>query len=135
MPDHTVSKEILMAAIAGFELEKLQLDAKIAEVRAMLEGSPAAPKEAPVPAAQPVQPKRKRSAAARRKMALAQKARWAKVKGKPEPAAKVKPAAAKPGRKLSEAGRAAIVEALKKRWALKKSEAKKASPAKKTNPA
>src|ERR1017187_1740201 len=51
----------------------------------------------------------------RRKMALAQKARWAKIKGEAEPPT---PAPApKPKRKLSAAGRKAIIAATKKRWA------------------
>jgi hypothetical protein len=58
--------------------------------------------EIPVPRAG----KRKMSAAARAKIAAAQKARWAKLKG-PSP---------KPKRKMSAAGRAAISAAAKARW-------------------
>ena len=39
------------------------------------------------------------------------------------------PEAAKPKRKLSRAGRAAIIAATKRRWALKRAEAAKAKPA------
>jgi hypothetical protein len=49
---------------------------------------------------------RKVSAAGKARMAAAQKARWARVKGQ-----------AKPKRKLSAAGRAAIAAAQKARWA------------------
>jgi hypothetical protein len=59
-------------------------------------------------------------------MAAAQKARWAKIKAEGEPASS--PAAAKPEkqkRKLSAAGRKAISEATKRRWALKRAEAQK----------
>jgi len=42
------------------------------------------------------------------------------------------PERSKPKRKLSAAGKAAIVAALKKRWALKHAEAAKAQPVKKT---
>ena len=63
-------------------------------------------------------------------MAAAQQARWAKARGEAEPASS--PATPKPTkqkRELSEAGRKAISEATKKRWALKKAEAQKAPAA------
>jgi hypothetical protein len=111
-----LTPEIITAAIDGFEGQKTHLDAKIAELRAMLPGG--SPETvASTPGAAPK--KRKISAVARRRMALAQKARWAKVRGEsapPAPAAKPE----QPKRKLSKAGRAAIVAALKKRWAAKK---------------
>jgi hypothetical protein len=59
-------------------------------------------------------------------MAAAQKARWAKIKAEAEPASSL--AAAKPEkqkRKLSAAGRKAISEATKRRWALKRAEGQK----------
>jgi len=56
--------------------------------------------------------KRRRSAVVRARMAAAQKARWAKIKGK----ADSKPAK-KGKRRLSAAGRAAIIAATKARWA------------------
>jgi hypothetical protein len=56
--------------------------------------------------------KRRRSAAVRAKMAAAQRARWAKIKGE----ADSKPAK-KGKRRLSAAGRAAIIAATKARWA------------------
>ena len=71
-----LSHEIITAAIAGFEAQKERINSKIAELRNMLhhrDGHAAA--EAP-------KPKRKISAASRRRMALAQKKRWAAVKGR-----------------------------------------------------
>lgn len=67
-------------------------------------------------------------------MAAAQKARWAKIRGEadgqPSSAQAVAPRAK---RKPSAAGRKAISEATKRRWALKRAEAAKASaPTKKT---
>jgi hypothetical protein len=59
-------------------------------------------------------------------MAAAQKTRWAKIRAEAEPGSSL--AEAKPGRqkrKLSAAGRKAISEATKKRWALKRAEASK----------
>ncbi len=60
--------------------------------------------------------RRTMSAAARAKIAAAQKARWAKQKG--TSSAPI-PKPAKKKRHLSPEGRAAIVAALKKRWAKK----------------
>jgi hypothetical protein len=62
-------------------------------------------------------------------MKEAQERRWAKVRGESEPAAHATPESKKPKRKLSKAGKAAIVAALKKRWAAKKAEAAKPKPA------
>jgi len=59
--------------------------------------------------------RKKMSAAGRARIAAAQKARWAKIKGT-SPVAKP----AKKKRHLSPEGRAAIVAALKKRWAAKR---------------
>jgi hypothetical protein len=119
MPNQRLSPEILTAALVGLEIEKRKLEERIAEVRAMLGGRSSGQGSA-------AEATHHRSAAARRKMALAQKARWARVKGEvaAKPAAKKAPAKAKA--RLSAAGRAAIVAALKKRWAAKKSAAKKA---------
>ena len=68
-----LSQEIIGAAIAGFEAQKQNIDSKIAELRNMLNNRHAAA-EAP-------KLKRKVSAASRRRMALAQKKRWAAIKG------------------------------------------------------
>lgn len=58
---------------------------------------------------------RKRSLAVRRRMALAQKERWAKMSEPPAPT-KLKPA--KPKRRISPEGMARIIAATKKRWRL-----------------
>jgi hypothetical protein len=71
-----LSHEIITAAISGFEAQKERINSKIAELRNMLhhkDGHAAA--EAP-------KVKRKMSAAARRRIALAQKKRWAAIKGR-----------------------------------------------------
>lgn len=134
-----LSPEIIEAAIAGFEQRKQQtisqIDSHIAELRAMLPGS-----STPAPATTDGHAPAKRrhfSAAARQKMALAQKARWARIHGESQPAAS-SPEPAKPKRRLSAAGRKRIQEALRKRWAQKHAEAAKATPARskaKTAPA
>jgi hypothetical protein len=130
MPTRKFNENVILAAIQGFEVQKTQIDQQIAELRGFLsDGS--RPVATTLEAAAP---KRKKfSAAARRKMALSQKARWAKIRGEsvlPAPVAALEPV--KPKRKLSAAGRRAISEATKKRWALKRAEAaKKSAPARK----
>src|ERR1039458_7876206 len=126
-PTHMPQKltaEIIHAAIEGFESQKRRIDSQIGELRQLLSTGTTEAAPAPgVPA-----PKRKISAAGRRRMAAAQQARWAKARGEAEPASS--PATPKPTkRELSEAGRKAISEATKKRWALKKAEAQKAQAA------
>jgi hypothetical protein len=61
------------------------------------------------------------SAAVRKRIGDAQRKRWAESKG--QPGSPSKTGTAKPQRKLSAAGKAAIVAALKKRWAAKKAAA------------
>jgi hypothetical protein len=123
MPTHKVNDEIITAAIAGFESQKQQIDAHIAELRQMLDGGPTQAATTPKPSPG----KRKISAAARRRMALGQKKRWAEIKGEPEPSAPVTPEAPKPKRRISEEGMKRIIAATKKRWRLAK--AAKAQPA------
>ena len=111
-----LTDEIINAAIEGFESQKRRIDSQIADLRQLLNGNRtevAGTSRAPAR-------KRRVSAAGRRRMAAAQKARWAKIRG--DAAAASSPAVAKPvkrRRKLSAAGRKAISEATKRRWALK----------------
>jgi hypothetical protein len=64
--------------------------------------------------------RRKMSAAARGKIAAAQKARWAKQRGTKAPEA-----AAKPRRKMSAAGRKHLAQLARARWANAKAAGKK----------
>ena len=89
---------------AQIEIEKL--DQIISGIES-LNGTGAAPSKS-------IQPKRIISAASRRKMALAQKARWAKAKGH----------APKPKRTISAAGRKRIAAAQRARWAKVKAQKK-----------
>jgi hypothetical protein len=127
----TLSKQIIDAAIEGFEAQKLRIDAQIAELRAMLNGGPVAP--ATEPKAGKV--KRKMSPATLRRMSEDQQRRWAKAKAEPAAPFEGVSKAAKPKRKLSAAGKVGIVAALKKRWAAKRAatgETKSAAMAPKT---
>ena len=126
MPKQRLTPEIAAAAIDGYELQKTRIDAKIAELRAMLPGG----STEPAVTSEPKKRKRRKfSAETRRRMKDAQQRRWAKIRGESEPPASAKPEPPKAKRKLSKAGRAAIVAALKKRRAAKKAEAAKAKPA------
>jgi len=115
-----LANEIITAAIEGFESQKAQIDAQIAELRQMLSGRPAETAVTPGPARRK---RRKISAAGRARIAEAQRKRWAESKKASEPSAPK--SAPKPKRKLSAAGRQAIVAAAKKRWAAKRAEAAK----------
>jgi len=113
---------LLQAALIGYEQMKREVEEKITSLRNRLgSGGMAA---APVA-------RRSMSAGARKKIAAAQKKRWALAKAKqvqPEPAkpnvANLK--TAKPKRTMSAAGRRRIAVAQKKRWAALKAKKKAA---------
>jgi len=71
-----LSHEIITAAMAGYEAQKQQINSKIVELRNMLHHKDGHG------GAEPLKVKRKMSAAARRRIALAQKKRWAAIKGR-----------------------------------------------------
>ncbi len=122
----TFTKEVIEAAISGFESQKQHIDEQIAELRSML--SSTSDRSSSITRSAGGH-KRTMSAAGRRAIAEAQRKRWAARKGE---SAETKPAK-KPKRKLSAAGRAAIVAALKKRWAAKKAASSgESAPVKKT---
>lgn len=128
MADFKLNDNDLAAIVMGYEIERERIDARIAEIRQILSGGGS---EATV-AADVAKPRKKRSAAVRRRMALAQRARYAKLK----PNEPVKAEVAKPKRKLSAAGRKAIIAGTKKRWAAFKAAQETAKPvvAKKAGP-
>ena len=77
-----LTDQVVRAAIDGFTAQKAHLNERIAELRAMLNGGPAKPAAAEEPAA-----RRRMSAATRRRISLAQKARLAKFRGESKLAA------------------------------------------------
>ena len=113
-------QELITAAIAGFEEQKRHINSKIAELRNMLHARHA------VAAAAASKPIRKISLASRRRMALAQKRRWAATKGHQ---ANLAGSSHRPKGRISEEGRRRIVAATKKRWALIRAQEAKATPA------
>ena len=116
-----LTREIITAAIAGFEAQKRHIDSNIAGLRNMLHARHA------VAVAASSKPERKVSLASRRRMALAQKRRWAAIKGHLQANS-----AASPHRlegRISEEGRKRIIAATKKRWALIRAQEAKANRA------
>jgi len=113
-----LDNDILAAAIDGFEAQKKRIDEQIADIRELLTGGRAEPAAKPEAGRE----RRKVSAAGRKRMAEAQRKRWAAKKQ-----ASAAPEAQKPKRKMSAAGRKRISEATKRRWALVRAAAAKAA--------
>jgi hypothetical protein len=114
--------EVLQAALIGLQRTLEGVEQNIADLRRRL-GAHSDSEPTPGPA------KRTMSAAARKRIALAQKKRWAAYKVKSSKAAEPQPK-----HEMSAEGRARIVAATKKRWAAfrkaQKAPAKKAPRAK-----
>jgi len=115
-------RELLEAALIGFEQMRERLQSKIAELRSQIGGSSWSGSGASgsAPAGRTMSP------AARHRIALAQKKRWAAYKAQHGQ----KAGATKPGKRaISAEGRARIIAATKKRWAAyrKEQQAKQAS--------
>jgi hypothetical protein len=102
--------EVLEAALIGFQHLRDQVDEKIAALRSQIGASPARVKLTHLAVNGSTPKKRTMSASARKRIALAQKKRWATYKAEHGAPVKAK-------RVLSAAGRARIIAATKKRWA------------------
>jgi len=117
----------LSGIIQHLERQKTAIERALTALR-QIEGIaiPAAAVEvkSPATAEAPTLKRRKRSAASRRKMALAQKARWAKIKGEIEPPSAHMPESPNPKRRISAEGMKKIIAATKKRWRLQKAAAR-----------
>jgi hypothetical protein len=99
-------RELLEAALAGYQHLRDGIEEKIADIRRQMGASPALE-----PAAGPEPKRRVISAAGRRRIAAAQRKRWVAQK-----LSEQGPAPAKK-RAISAAGRKHIAEATRKRWA------------------
>ena len=108
-----LNNEVLAAALAGFEVQRKRLDAQISELRQLMTGGRVEPAATP----EPMGKRRKMSAAARERIADAQRKRWAAVKKQSGPSPQEAKKTQKPKRRLSAEGRRRIIEATKKRWA------------------
>jgi hypothetical protein len=107
-----ITRDLLAMALIGYETQKKWIIAAIADIQAQLghrgPGRPVATKVEAAPK------KHTMSAAGRRRVAAAQRARWAAVKRQAKSVAK---AAAPKKRKISAAARKRIGDAARKRWA------------------
>jgi hypothetical protein len=108
-----LNNDMLAAAIEGFEVQKKRIDAQIAELRQLMTGGNAEPAATPAPEGK----RRKVSAAGRKRMAEAQRKRWAAKKQSGAASQAAKPAPSKAKRRISEEGMKRIIAATKKRWA------------------
>ena len=116
-----LTEEIINAALDGFKAQKSRINQQIAELRTMLNGGPAQSAVASEPTPRKG---RRMSAAARRRIAAAQRARWAKLRGEAKPAAPAARKASKPKRRISPEGLKRIIAATKKRWRLQRAATK-----------
>jgi hypothetical protein len=114
----------LRAALIGYESEKARIEGTIAQIRAQLgHRGPGRPKALTDGTEQTAPKRHSMSASARRRIAAAQRKRWAALKQ-----AKTGQEKPKQKRRLSAAGRKAIIEATKKRWAAVRAAKAKAAP-------
>lgn len=102
----SATKEVLEMALEGFRLQKLKIDAQMADVQAQLADLEGGTTNLVV-----LKPKRQISAAARARMGAAQRRRWAAVRK----ASKTKKRPVK--RTYTAEGLKAISDAAKKMWA------------------
>lgn len=115
--------------IDGLERRKAAIERALAALREVdAPGTPAEVKPDAITEAPGT--RRKFTAAARKRMALAQKARWARIKGEIEPATPPAPEPAKPKRRISPEGIKRIIAATKKRWRLQRAAEKLAQTVK-----
>jgi hypothetical protein len=107
-----LNHELITAAIDGFEEQKKRIDAQIAELRQMLSGASTGDS---ADSSRPITKERRMSAAARARIAAAQRKRWAAKRA--AESGEQTPTLVRKKRRLSAAGRKAIIEATKRRWA------------------
>lgn len=106
LPSGITPKDALELMLVGLQARKAHVEAVVANLKAGLTGTPALPQSSG---------KRSLSPEARERIAAAQRARWAKAKGKAGKAAPRR-------RTISAAGRAAIAKAQRERWAKAKAQ-------------
>ena len=100
MPKQNLNPEILAAALEGLEAQRARLDTHIAQTRRLL----GTHSQEPAAAAETPRPKRKMSAAARKRISDATRKRWAEYRRKKaEAQAAPKKPAAKAPRKAAKA--------------------------------
>jgi hypothetical protein len=118
-----LNRAIIQAAIVGFERQKESIDEIIAELRAQLDGTPGKGQKV-AETTTPAKARRGISAAGRKAIAAAQKARWALQKKTASGKNALTATRTAPKRKLSPATKAKLVANLKKARAAKAAKAK-----------
>jgi hypothetical protein len=115
--------ELLAAALFGYEQQRSEIETRIAELRRQLGGSWASVPTGSTDGARPAPKKRTMSAAGRKRIAAAQRKRWAEYRKGQAPAAKKKTVAVQKAaapsakRRMSATARKRIADAQKNRWA------------------
>ena len=104
-----IDGSLLAAALVGYQHQRDEIDAKMAEIRRQIGGRGAAITTSTPEVSPQTRVKRTMSAAARKRIGAAQRKRWAAVKQSTQSTGKK--------RKMSAAGRERIAEATRKRWA------------------
>jgi hypothetical protein len=115
----TNDPELLAAALVGYEQQRREIIEKIEDIQRRVGGRGMRSGASTTNGALPAR-KRTMSAAARKRIAEAQRKRWATYRDGQEPAAAKKTAPARkarPMRRMSAAARKRIAEAQRKRWA------------------
>ena len=128
MPAETASGG-LSGIIASLEQQRDAIEAALSALRAVGDTVTSAQVKQTVAPEASAGKRKKFSAASRKRMALAQKARWAKIKGEAQRPARPAPEPSTPKRRISPEGIKRIIAATKKRWRLKRGAAKAASAA------
>ena len=121
--------EGLTSIVKQLERQRTAIERALVALREVDATATAAQVEPAATSEAPARRRKKFSAASRRKMALSQKARWAKIKGEIEPPSRPAPEPPKPKRRISAEGMKRIIAATKKRWRLQKAAAKAATKA------
>jgi hypothetical protein len=113
--------ELLEAALIGLERQRDSISEKMAVLRERLSigvaGRVISVAHGAADGSAPVRKRRRMSAAARRRIAEAQRKRWAVLKQGSAAKASAASTSAKKKRRMSASGRARIIAATKKRWA------------------
>jgi hypothetical protein len=121
----TIDVETLRAALIGFEHRKAEVEAKMAEIRRQIGGGPKVSATAAPASEEAPRTRRKMSASARKRIAAAQKKRWAAFHastGAPSKRAAATKKKTGGKRKMSAEGRRRIAEATRRRWAAARAE-------------
>ena len=123
--------DFLTAALLGYEQQRSEIEARIAELRRQLSRRGAGSDGAvwSDTASAPVRKKRVLSAEARERIAEAQRKRWAASRRTPKPAA-ARQSAPAAKRKMSAAAKKRIADAARKRWAAFRAQKASATPPK-----